>query len=317
MNMLKKLLTAGSTLAFVLCFNFFLFRAVGDPKQDLARNPKLSKAAQDAIIEQRGLDQSQWIQFKHYVADTLSGDLGRSFVTNRPVVEELIDALPDTLLIVGVATVLASLIGPWIGLHAGWKRGRTQDTLLTQSSVVLYAIPVFWLGMLLIVAFAQAIPLLPTGHATEPGSTAKGMAHAVDIAKHAVLPITTLTLGLLAQYSVNMRSSVVTAMQEDHILTARAIGLPPRTIRRRHILRNALLPVVTVIGLNLGFVLGGAITVEALFSWPGIGTLTMQAIQGKDYPLLQGLFLLSSAMVILMNVATDLIYSRLDPRIRN
>ncbi|MFE5947955.1 ABC transporter permease [Streptomyces sp. NPDC056480] len=317
MRIIKRLLTAIGTLAFVLCFNFFLFRAVGDPKQDLARNPKLPKAAQDAIIEQRGLDQNQWVQFKHYVDDTLSGDLGRSFITNRPVVDELLGALPDTLLIAGVATILASLIGPWVGLHAAWKRGRARDTLLTQGCVALYAIPVFWLGMLLIAAFAQAVPLLPTGHATEPGSTATGFAHAADVAQHAVLPISTLTLGLLAQYSVNMRSSVVAAMQEDYVLTARAVGLRPRTIRRRHIVPNALLPVVTVIGLNLGFVLGGAITVEALFSWPGIGTLTMQAIQGKDYPLLQGLFLLSSAMVIMMNLATDLLYSRLDPRIRD
>ncbi|MFE5548904.1 ABC transporter permease [Streptomyces sp. NPDC056534] len=317
MHVIKRLLTAAGTLIFVLLFNFFLFRAVGDPKQDLARNPRLTKAAQDAIIEQRGLDQSQWVQFKHYVTDTLSGDLGRSFVTNRTVTDELMDALPDTLLIVGTATILASLIGPWIGLQAAWKRGRTRDTLLTQSAVVLYAIPVFWLGMLLIAAFAEALPLFPTGHATEPGSTATGLARAIDVAEHAVLPVTTLTLGLLAQYSVNMRSSVIATMQEDYVLTARAIGLAPCTIRRRHILRNALLPVITVIGLNLGFVLGGAITVEALFSWPGLGTLTMQAIQGKDYPLLQGLFLLSSAMVILMNLTTDLLYRRLDPRIRD
>ncbi|MER7818809.1 ABC transporter permease [Streptomyces sp. NPDC096153] len=317
MRTFKRLAAAASTLVFVLIFNFFLFRAVGDPKQDLARNPKLPKAAQEAIIEQRGLDQSQWIQFKRYVQDTLSGDLGHSFVTNRPVLQELVDALPDTLLIVGVATVLASILGPWIGLHAAWKRGRARDTLLTQTSVVLYSMPIFWLGMLLVAAFAQAWPLLPTGHATEVGSTATGLAHAADVAKHAVLPVATLTFGLLAQYSVNMRSSAISTMQEDYILTARAIGLTPREVRRRHIARNALLPVVTVIGLNLGFVLGGAITVEALFSWPGLGTLTLQAIQGKDYPLLQGLFLFSSAMVIFMNMLTDLLYRRLDPRIRD
>ncbi|WP_432123795.1 ABC transporter permease [Streptomyces sp. C10-9-1] len=312
-----RLGTALGTLAFVLVLNFVIFRAMGDPRHDLARNPHLTEAAQTALIRERGLDQSQWVQFVRYLQDTLGGDLGTSFVTNRPVSAELLQALPNTLIVVGVSTVLASLLGPWIGLLAAWKRGRTRDTLLTQGSVVLYSMPSFWLGMVLIAVFAQWWPLLPTGLAATPGSTATGWAHAADVARHAVLPVTTLTIGLLAQYAVNMRSAVVDTMREDYVLTARAIGLTPRGVRNRHIVRNAMLPVVTVIGLNLGFVLGGAITVEALFSWPGIGQLTMEAIHGKDYPMLQGLFLLSSALVILMNLATDLLYGRLDPRIRN
>ncbi|MCX4679003.1 ABC transporter permease [Streptomyces sp. NBC_01433] len=311
-----RVLTALGTLAFVLVLNFVIFRAMGDPKHDLARNPHLTEAAQTALIQQRGLDQSEWVQFTRYLRDTLTGDLGTSFITNRPVAEELLKALPNTLIVAGLATVLASLLGPWIGLLAAWKRGRTRDTMLTQGSVVLYSMPSFWLGMVLIAVFAQWWQLLPTGLAATPGSTATGWAHAQDVARHAVLPVATLTLGLLAQYAVNMRSAVVDTMREDYVLTARAIGLAPRKVRGRHIVRNAMLPVVTVIGLNLGFVLGGAITVEALFSWPGLGLLTMEAINGKDYPMLQGLFLLSSALVIAMNLATDLLYSRLDPRIR-
>ncbi|MFJ4770288.1 ABC transporter permease subunit [Streptomyces sp. SID4919] len=310
-----RLLTALGTLAFVLVLNFVIFRAMGDPKHDLARNPSLTEAAQEALIRQRGLDQSTWVQFVRYLKDTLGGDLGTSFITNRPVTEELLTALPGTLLVVGVATVLASLLGPWIGLLAAWKRGRARDTLLTQGSVVLYSMPSFWLGMVLIAVFAQWWQLLPTGLASTPGSTATGLAHAADVARHAVLPVATLTLGLLAQYAVNMRTAVVDTLREDYVLTARAIGLTPRAVRRRHVVRNAMLPVVTVIGLNLGFVLGGAITVEALFSWPGIGQLTMEAIHGKDYPMLQGLFLLSSVLVIAMNLAIDLLYGRLDPRI--
>ncbi|MGW4201318.1 ABC transporter permease [Streptomyces sp. NPDC004726] len=312
-----RVLTALGTLAFVLVLNFVIFRAMGDPKHDLARNPNLTEEAQAALIEQRGLDQSQWTQFVRYIKDTLTGDLGTSFITNRPVSEELLQALPNTLIVVGVSTVLASLLGPWIGLLAAWKRGRTRDTVLTQGSVVLYSMPSFWLGMVLIAVFAQWWQLLPTGLASTPGSTATGWDAFADTARHAVLPVATLTLGLLAQYAVNMRSAVVDTMQEDYVLTARAIGLTPRAVRGRHIVRNAMLPVVTVIGLNLGFVLGGAITVEALFSWPGIGQLTMEGIHGKDYPMLQGLFLLSSALVIAMNLATDLLYGRLDPRIRD
>ncbi|MFD7550937.1 ABC transporter permease [Streptomyces sp. NPDC059578] len=311
-----RVLTALGTLAFVLVLNFVIFRAMGDPKHDLARNPHLTEAAQTALIQQRGLDESEWVQFTRYLRDTLTGDLGTSFITNRSVAEELLNALPNTLIVAGLATVLASLLGPWIGLLAAWKRGRTRDTVLTQGAVVLYSMPSFWLGMVLIAVFSQWWQLLPTGLASTPGSTATGWAHARDVARHAVLPVATLTLGLLAQYAVNMRSAVVDTMREDYVLTARAIGLAPRQVRGRHIVRNAMLPVVTVIGLNLGFVLGGAITVEALFSWPGLGLLTMEAINGKDYPMLQGLFLLSSALVIAMNLATDLLYSRLDPRIR-
>ena len=312
-----RLLSAVGTLVFVLVFDFFLFRAVGNPKADLARDPRLTRSAQEAIIHQRGLDQSLWVQFERYVVATLHGDLGTSFATQRPVGSMLMSALPDTLLLVGTATVLASLLGPWLGLAAGWRRGRARDTAITQTSVALYSMPEYWLGMLLVALLGVAWPVLPTGQFDTPGSGATGWSHVWDVGRHAVLPAATLTLGLLAQYAVNMRSSVISVMGEDFITTARAIGLTPKRIRRRHIVRNAALPVVTVIGLNLGFVLGGVITIETLFSWPGLGKLTYDAIGAKDYPMLQGLFLVSSALVIAMNLLTDLVYGRLDPRIRS
>jgi peptide/nickel transport system permease protein len=312
-----RLLSAVGTLAFVLVFDFFLFRAVGNPKNDLARDPRLTRSAQLAIIRERGLDRSEWIQFERYVRATLHGDLGTSFATQRSVGSMLAQALPNTLILVGTATLLASFLGPWLGMAAGWKRGRTRDTAITQASVTLYSMPEYWLGMLLVAVLAVAWPVLPAGQFETPGSTATGWAHVLDVTRHAVLPVATLTLGLLAQYAVNMRTSVIGVMQEDFITTARAIGLTPKRIRRRHVLRNAALPVVTVIGLNLGFVFGGVITIEALFSWPGLGKLTYDAIGAKDYPMLQGLFLVSSAMVIAANLLTDLLYGRLDPRIRS
>lgn len=311
-----RVLSALATLAFVLVFNFFLFRAVGDPKKDLARDPHLSLAGQQALIHERGLDQSKWVQFERYVSQTLRGDLGTSFKTQHTVMHDLMQALPNTLLLVGIATILASLLGPYLGLAAGWKRGRGRDTALTQSSVVLYSMPEYWLGTLLIAAFAVSWPLLPAGLRNTPGSTATGWSHYWDVTQHAILPVATLTLSLLGQYTVNMRSSVIDVMQEDYVLTARAIGLTPRQVRRRHVVPNALLPVVTVIGLNFGLILGGVVTIEALFSWPGLGKLTLDAIDAKDYPMLQGIFLLASVMVIVSNLLTDLLYSRLDPRIR-
>jgi peptide/nickel transport system permease protein len=312
------LLRVGSslvTLAFVLVFNFFLFRAVGDPKRDLARDPHLTLAGQQAIIHQRGLDQSEWVQFARYVKDTLRFRLGTSFASGQPVSSDLLHALPSTLVLVGLGTLFASILGPYLGLVAGWKRGRARDTALTQSSVVLYAMPEFWMGMLLVAFFAVAWPLLPAQLQSTPGSTATGWEHFWDVSRHAVLPVTTLTLSLLAQYAVNMRAAVIDVMQEDYVVTARAIGLAPLQVRRRHIVRNALLPVVTVIGLNFGLVLGGVVTIEALFSWPGIGKLTLDAIDAKDYPMLQGIFLVASALVIVCNLLVDLLYARLDPRI--
>lgn len=312
-----RVVSAAVTLVFVLVFNFFLFRAVGNPKNDLARNPHLTLAGQEAVIHERGLDRSLWVQFEKYVTQTLHGDLGNSFANGQPVSHVLMQALPNTLILIGVGTLLASIIGPWMGVVAGWHRGRSRDTLLTQGSVVLYSMPEFWMGMLLISLFAVAWPILPTGLHMTPGSTATGFSHVLDIAQHAVLPVATVTLSLLAQYVVNMRSSVIDVLHEDYILTARAIGLSPLQVRRRHVVPNALLPVVTVIGLQFGLVLGGVITIEAVFSWPGLGQLTLDAIDAKDYPVLQGLFLLTSVMVIVFNLLTDLLYSKLDPRIRD
>lgn len=320
MRVRSVLLRIGSaivTLAFVLVFNFFLFRAVGNPKTDLARNPHLTLAGQQAVIHQRGLDRSLWVQFVKYVTQTLRGDLGSSFANGQPVSHVLMQALPNTLILIGIGTLLASIIGPWMGVIAGWNRGRARDTTLTQGSVVLYAMPEFWMGMLLIGLFAVAWPILPTGLQSTPGSTATGFGHFLNVAEHAVLPIATVTLSLLAQYAVNMRSSVIDVLHDDYILTARAIGLSPLQVRRRHVVPNALLPVVTVIGLQFGLVIGGVITIEAVFSWPGLGQLTLTAIDAKDYPVLQGLFLLTSVMVIVFNVITDLLYSKLDPRIRD
>lgn len=306
-----------STLVFVLCFNFFLLRAVGDPKQDLARNPRLDVAAQQAIIRERGLDRGQLTQFRIYLTDTLQGDLGDSFATRKSVTSELGRALPNTLLLVGISTALASLLGPLLGVIAGWRRRSKTDTFLTQGSLALYCMPPFWMGMILIAIFAVDWPILPTGLKSDPGATySSWFAQALDVAQHAVLPVTVLALGLLAQYAVVARASVIEVSKEDFVTTAKAIGLHPRRVLRRHVVPNALLPVVTVVGLQFGLVLGGALTVEALFSWPGLGELTIEAIDNKDYPMLQGIFLISSAAVIVMNLVVDLLYARLDPRVR-
>lgn len=311
-----KVLLALGTLVFVLVFNFFLFRAAGDPKTDLLRNPKLSGQAVENLIEERGLNESVWTQFRIYVENTLTGELETSYSTNQPVSKELLAALPNTLLLVGTATILAALIGSWLGVVAASRRGSGRDTGVTQGSLLLYSMPEFWLGMILIWLFAVTFNLFPTGLKTDPGAKFSTLEYVWKVVQHAALPIITLTLGLLGSYVVIMRSALSDVLNEDFVTTARAIGLPRYRVLRDHAVRNALLPVVTLAGLNLGFVVSGAITIEALFSWPGIGLLTIDAIDNKDYPLLQGIFLLTSAAVILANLVTDLLYTYLDPRVR-
>ncbi len=310
-----RALVALGTLVFVLVFNFFLFRAVGDPKKDLIRS-RLSPAAREAVIRERGLDKDKLTQFRIYVEQTLRGDLGTSNNSRKPVLDELIGALPNTLLLVGIATVLSAFLGSWMGVVAASRRGSTTDTLLTQGSLVLWSMPFFFIGIVAIWLFAVKVQIFPTGLKSTPGGPTSGTAYYWDVFKHMLLPVATLTASLLAQFTVIMRTNLLDVLGEDYITTGRAIGLSRNLVMRRHAVPNAMLPVVTLIALNIGTVLSGAFVIESIFSWPGIGDLTINAIGDKDYPLLQGAFLVSSAAVIIANYIADLTYGYLDPRVK-
>lgn len=228
-----RALRAVGTLVFVIAFNFFLFRTMGDPERDLARNPRLTEEAQRAIINERGLDQDQWTQFVHYVKDLSRGDLGTSFVSAEPVGEKLWQALPNTVVLVGGAALLAIVVGVWLGALAGWRQGTRFDTVTVQASLILQSVPAFWLGMLLIYVVAVKLGWLPTGLSATPGSTTTGLAAALDTLRHAVLPILTLGAGQIAQYVLIMRASVVNVTKDDFVTTARAVGMPEGRILRR------------------------------------------------------------------------------------
>ncbi len=312
-----KVLGALATLAFVLVFNFFLFRVVeGDPVANLFRGRNLTQEQRDELRREFGLDGSQLEQFGRYAEQTLQLNLGRSYTTNQPVSEEIRQAAPATLALVGVATILSIVFGIWFGILAGWRRGTTQDRVLTSASMVTWSTPEFWLGMLLLTFFGVRLGLFPTGGITDPSSDATGVAKLLDQAWHMTLPCLTLAVAYLGEYALIMRSSILDVMREDYLTLARAKGLRDVQVRNRHAVRNALLPSTALIAINFGFVISGAITVETVFSWPGLGLLTYEALRGPDLPMLQGLFLVFSASVILFNLFADLLYPLLDPRVR-
>ena len=306
------------TLAFVVVFNFFLFRIMGDPTTELARLPNSNPEEIEKLRADYGLDKPLLTgQFVDYVGDTLRLDLGTSQRSRLPVWEEIKDALPWTLLLVGTGTLLATIVGSWLGVIAATRRGKNTDDSLLGFSLFTYAAPEYWIGIILILAFAVWIPIFPAGLQMTPGvEFASWIDEALDVAEHLILPAITMMLMLLGQYFLIMRSSMVDVLTEDFITVKRATGLPWEKVVRRHAVPNALLPLVTLSAIQFGAVVGGAITIETIFSWPGLGELTFTAINDKDFPVLQGTFLIFSAGVIFANLLADCLYFYLDPRVQ-
>jgi peptide/nickel transport system permease protein len=317
---LKALGSIGS-LFFMLVVNFFLFRVLpGDPAHTLGRGRLTTQAQVEAFNKTYGLQQPVWQQFVTFLHNTFTGQLGISVQYRIPVSQLIQDRLGPTLLLVGTSAILSTVIGVYLGIRGAWNRGSKFDKITTGSSLTLYAMPEWWLGLMLIALLGVGIGvvpgLFPTGglHSADVNpSSVKGV---LDTIWHLVLPVTTLTLAYLADFSLIMRSSLLDELGEDYLQTARAKGLRDVQVRNRHAVRNAMLPTTTIIALNIGFVVSGAITVETVFSIPGLGLLATDAIQVPDYWVLQGTFLVASAGVILANLAANLLYGWIDPRVR-
>ena len=304
------------TLAVVLTFNFFLFRAVGDPRDDLLRVPHMSQVQREHLIEARGLDRPLLAQYGIYVRNTLSGELETSYHSGRPVSDVIGGALPNTLILAIPATILAALLGTWIGIVSARRRGSPRDGGLTGGSLMLYAMPEQFLAIGAVLIFSIWLKAFPSQLAEEPGSTAQGLSHVWEVTQHAMLPIFVLTASILASWSLIMRASLSDALGEDYMTTARAIGLSPRRAVLRHAVPNALLPTIALTAISLGYIVGGVIFIESVFSWPGIGQVTYDALLNRDIPVLEGVFLLTSAAVIFFNLLADLLIIALDPRVR-
>ncbi len=304
------------TLVFVLVFNFFLFRVVqADPIASLFRGRNVPQQTIDDLRTSFGLDQSLGTQFVYFVRETAQLNFGVSYQSRQPVWNEISAAIPATVALVGVSAILSAVIGTIGGIVAAWRRNTWKDHAITSGTMVFYSMPDFWLGMILLVVFAVVLGWFPVGGIVDAGSTETGVTRLLDQAHHMFLPALTLTLAYLGEYALITRSSLLDVMGEDYLTVARAKGLRDAVVRNRHAVPNALLPVVTLAAINFGFVLSGAIAVEAVFSWPGLGKATADAIRGPDLPMLQGLFLLFSASVIVFNLLADLAYAWLDPRV--
>ncbi len=318
--LIRKTIGALFTILLIVILNFVLFRMMpGSPDRILLRNPNVTAAARDAALERWGLDKPLIPdQLVDYLEATATGDLGYSFKFHGDsVTDVLASRLWPTVILFGLGEILAIVFGLALGAYSGWKRGGPVDYIGNGISLVLYSMPYFVIGIFILGIFAIGLHWFPTsGMLTIGAANQSFTSQVVDFLGHLALPVTTVAIGLIGQYSILMRSSVIETLGEDYITTARAKGLTSGRILRSHALPNALLPAVTLIAINLGYVIAGAITVEVVFNWPGLGTLTVDALEARDYPVLQGIFLLLSVSVVLANFVADLIYGRLDPRVR-
>jgi peptide/nickel transport system permease protein len=314
----RKLIQLFLTLLAVVTFNFLLFRVLpGDPIQLYARSGRLTPEAADQLRALFGLDKPVWEQFWIYLKGLLHGDMGFSLTYRRPVSDIIGERMVNTILLVGTATVIVVVLGVILGATAASKRGSKMDSSTVFGSLVLWSMPTFWVGMLLVFAFGVWLQVLPISGISSAGATyTTPLGPALDVARHLVLPTLTLVLVDIGQFVLITRSSLVDVLTEDFITTAKAKGNPRRRVVWRHGMRNAVLPVVTVTALYVGLVVGGAIQVETVFSWPGMGELTYDAVLRRDYPVLEACFLIFAFTVIVANFLSDLAYRRLDPRVR-
>lgn len=306
-------------LTFLLVVaNFLLIHsAPGDPASVIAGQ---SGAADEQYLNQLraqfGLDQPLYVQLWLYVKKVAMLDLGTSHRMQRPVADLILERLPATLLLSITAFVFAIVAGIAVGAAAAKRAGTVWDSLITALSMIFYCTPLFWTGLLLVLLFSVYLNWLPSFGMESIGANYQGLRRMLDIGVHLILPATTLGLFYLATYARLTRASTLEVMDQDFVRTARAKGADGGRIMRRHVLRNAMLPVVTLAGIQAGHLIGGSILVETVFAWPGIGSLAFDALLQRDYELLLGVFLCTSVIVMLFNLVTDLLYLVIDPRMQ-
>jgi peptide/nickel transport system permease protein len=327
----RKLAFSIFTLIFVLIFNFFLFRIIpGDPLAMMIA-PNMKAESIERIRESFGLDKPVWLntekaratgdnsdifdsQFFHYVKNLSQGDLGESFRQKRPVTEVVGGRIGATVLLITTGQFVGILLGAFLGLIAAWKKGSFIDSATMFVGLTAWALPAFWLGIILLMLARGHLPM--AGMSTPGAFYTSKWDEILDIGRHLLMPAVTLALMMFGAYMLVVRNTTLEVLAEDYILTAKAKGMRPFRILRKHALKNASLPLVTIIALDLGYALGGTIQIETIFSWPGLGRLMFDSIGLRDYPVMQGIFLLLAVGVIGANFLADITYVILDPRVK-
>lgn len=314
---LRRITHAVPTILFIVCLNFALLQlAPGDAADVLAGEAGSATPEYMAQLRQSfGLDQPKYIQLLAYLKQMVSFDLGFSHRYGMPVTDLIVSRLWPTLLLMAPVFIIAVGVGALVGSIAARNLNSWKDSLISTASILAYATPVFWAGLMLIVLLSVKLGWFPVSGMERVTAFQEGAARILDIAHHMVLPVLTLTMFYLALYARLMRASVLEQSSMDYVVTARAKGLTERQIARRHVMRNALLPVVTMAGVQAGAVLGGSVVVETVFAWPGLGLLAYESLFARDLNLLLGIFFVSACLVVAVNLIVDLIYSMLDPRI--
>ena len=313
-----RLAQAIALVLAVVVLNFALIHAApGDPVETIAgASGGMSDELKAELRRDYGLDRPWAVQLGHYLAKVASGDLGYSYFFNLPVASLIAERIPATLLLVSAAVLSAFSLGTTLGVLSSGRPNGALSQLINVLSLVGFAAPVFWTGILLIIVLAGVWPLFPVSDMRSLDAPTTGWAGMLDVLHHLVLPALTLGLVYLAQYSRLSRASMLEVLGSDYIRTARAKGLAEGRVLYKHALRNAVLPVVTILGLQFGNVMAGAIVVETVFNWPGLGRLAFEAVMRRDYPTILGVLLFSAIVVLVMNQITDLVYRLIDPRIQ-
>ena len=313
---LKRATFAIVTIFVVITLNFFMFRVLpGTAVTNLAKVPNASIQLKQVLRREFGLSLPAWRQYVDYLIQLFHGNLGISFANQLPVASNLKSALLNTLPVVTIATILSLILGIATGVLSAWRRGSKLDQLSTNAAVVIYSLPTQWIALILLIALSSYLPTAGTQNPFQIGPVSF-WAHLGDQLTHMILPVITLVLTLYGGNTLIVRSALLETLGEDYMLTARAKGIGKSRMMRSHALRNALLPITTLVALSLGTIVAGAILMEVVFSWPGIGEALYQAVQQRDYPMMQGGFLLITISVVLCNLIADLLYFKLDPRIQ-
>ena len=311
---IKRTVFAVITVFVAVTINFILFRlAPGTAVSNLSRVPHATQELRESLKREFGLDKSKGEQYVIYLKQLAHGNLGVSFTNQQPVSHNLWEALKNTLPMVAVGTIFAIVLGTFTGVIAAWRRGTGVEGATVTTALGFYSMPTHWLGLMLVILFTGWLPT--GGMENDFLINPSWWEHLKDVLRHMILPSLTLGLVLYGEYTLIVRSAMLETLGEDYILTARAKGLKPGAIVRKHALRNALLPIATLIALSLGYIVAGAILVETVFSWPGIGRAVYDAVLERDYPMLQGAFLILTVSVVFFNLVADLLYFKLDPRV--